>query len=296
MTTMREFYQRRGIPFIDGSSRDRHGRYGWLNTHCPICGDSKFHLGWNEEKHYFYCWQSGWHSIWEIFKEMFPNENIRELLAELDLLNRPVLPTKPQKRGVLRLPPGIGNLLPAHQQYLTQRGFSPDSLAKIWNVQGIGMLPAYPKFQWRLFIPIMSGNTTVSWTTRTIGNAKIPYIAAEKEQEAEFHKHLLYGEQFLTRYDTLIVTEGVFDVWNIGIGAVCTFGKAITAAQIRKISQYQRRIICFDNELKAQEVARQLCEELSLFSGTTIRVNLDADDPGSASKKEIRRLRKAFLE
>jgi len=296
MMTMRDFYQRRGIPFIDGTSRDRHGRFGWINTHCPICGDFKYHLGWNEEKHYFYCWQSGWHSIWEIFKEMFPNENIRELLAELDLQNRPVLAHTPRKRGVLRLPPGIGNLLPAHRNYLTRRGFSPDSLIETWNVQGIGMLPAYPQYQWRLFVPVLLGTTTVSWITRAIGDVKVPYLAAEKEQEAEPLKTLLYREQFLTHYDTVIVTEGVFDVWNIGIGAVGTFGKAVTSAQIRKISQYRRRIICFDNEPKTQEEAKKLCEELSLFPGTTIRVNLDADDPGSASKTEIRRIRKAFLE
>jgi hypothetical protein len=158
------------------------------------------------------------------------------------------------------------------------------------------MLPADPKYQWRLFIPVLSGNTIVSWTTRAIGNTKIPYIAAGKDQEIEPLKTLLYGEQFLTRYDTAIVTEGAFDVWNIGIGAVCTFGKAVTAAQIRKISQYQRRIICFDNEPDTQEEARKLCEELSLFPGTTIRVNLDADDPGSANKKEIALLRRVFLE
>ena len=296
MLSMRDFFQVRGIPFVDGASRDKHGRFGWINTHCPICGDAKYHLGFNEEKHYFYCWKSGWHSIWEIFKEMFPNENIRELLSELDLLPRLLPPKSPKKRGVLRLPPGIAPLLPAHRNYLTQRGFSPDSLVDTWNVQGIGMLPADPKYQWRLFVPVLSGNTIVSWTTRAIGNAKVPYIAADKDQEVEPLKTLLYGEQFLTHYDTVIVTEGVFDVWNIGIGAVCTFGKAVTAAQIRKISQYQRRIICFDNEPTTQEEARKLCDELSLFPGSTLRVNLDADDPGSASKQEIALLRKAFLE
>jgi hypothetical protein len=30
----------------------------------------------------------------------------------------------------------------------------------------------------------------------------------------------LYGEQYRTFYDTTIITEGVFDVFDIGIGAV----------------------------------------------------------------------------
>jgi hypothetical protein len=184
---------------------------------------------------------------------------------------------------VLRLPPGITPLLPAHRNYLAQRGFSPGKLAEIWNIQGIGILPSYPQYQWRIFVPVFSGDAVVSWTTRAIGNGNIPYRAAEKNQEVYPLKTLLYGEQFLTHYDTVIVTEGVVDVWNIGMGAVCTFGKAVTAAQIRKISRYQRRIICLDNEPDTQEEARKLCEELSLFPGTTLRVNLDADDPGSAS-------------
>ena len=293
---MRELFQIRGIPFVDGTSRNKHGRFGWINTHCPLCGDSKYHLGFNEERQYFYCWQSGWHSIWEILKEMFPNENIRELLSELDIQSHPAPTESRQKRGVLRLPPGIGDLLPPHRNYLAQRRFAPDSLSEIWKIQGIGLLPTHPKYQWRLFIPVVFGEHIVSWTTRAISDVKIPYIAANKEQEIEPLKTLLYGEQFLTRYDTVIVTEGVFDVWKIGIGAVCTFGKTITADQIRKISQYQRRIICFDNEENAQKEARILCDELSMFPGTTIRVNLDAEDPGCASEKEIRRLRKTFLE
>jgi len=296
MPTMREFFQERGIPFADGDSRTGRGRHGWLNTHCPMCGDTKFHLGFNEERHYFYCWRCGWHTAWAIFKELFPNENIRELLAELDLQQRPQPAETRQKRGVLRLPPGLADLLPAHRDYLTRRGFCPDTLAETWNIQGIGILPSYPKYQWRIFVPVLSGNTVASWTTRAIGNAKIPYMAADKDHEVFPLKTLLYGDHFLTHYDTVIVTEGVFDVWNIGIGAVCTFGKMVTASQLRKISRYQRRIICFDNEPTTQVEARKLCEELSLFPGTTLRVNLDADDPGSASKKEIALLRKTFLE
>ena len=50
---MRDFFQMRGIPFVDGASRDKHGRFGWINTHCPICGDAKYHLGFNDEEALF---------------------------------------------------------------------------------------------------------------------------------------------------------------------------------------------------------------------------------------------------
>jgi hypothetical protein len=130
---------------------------------------------------------------------------------------------------------------------------------------------------------------------KTCGSG-IPYISASKEQELQPIKTLLYGEQYRTFYDTIIVTEGVFDVFNIGIGAVATFGKLITASQLLRISKFARRVICFDNEPDTQEQAKRLCYELSLFPGETLNVCLDADDPGSACKKEIKRLRQLFLD
>jgi hypothetical protein len=77
---------------------------------------------------------------------------------------------------------------------------------------------------------------------------------------------------------------------------VAVFGKAVTPAQKYQISKFVRRIICFDNEPDTQEQAKQLCRELSIFSGETINVCLDAADPGSASADEIKRLRRLFLE
>jgi DNA primase len=290
-----DYLRMRGIEIV--GRENKHYREGWANLlYCPICGTNKGHLGYNIEKQYFNCFSCGWHSLWEILRELFPNENIHKILLEFELQTPAQLIKNTQERGSLVLPAKVGKLLPAHCLYLEQRGFNPKALVETWGIGGIGIDPVHPKLQWRIFIPVtdFKGNM-VSWTTRAIGH-KLPYISAAKNQEIQSIKTLLYGEQYRTFYDTVIVTEGVFDVFNIGVGAVAIFGKAVTSAQMYRISKFARRVICFDNEPDTQEQAKQLCRELSIFSGETINVCLDAADPGSAGQKEIKRLRRLFLE
>lgn len=82
----------------------------------------------------------------------------------------------------------------------------------------------------------------------------------------------------------------MFDAVAIGPNAVATLGKSLTRDQIVKISKYPRRIICFDSEDEAQEQAKELAGYLSLYSGVTDTVCLDAPDPATAPRKEINSL------
>jgi len=50
-----------------------------------------------------------------------------------------------------------------------------------------------------------------------------------------------------------------------------------------------------DKQPKAQRAAAVLAKQLQLFPGTTIVAELESDDPGSATDKEVAELRK-FLE
>ena len=116
------------------------------------------------------------------------------------------------------------------------------------------------------------------------------YISASAEQEKINHKHLIYGQDFC--HHSIIVVEGPLDAWRIGPGAGALFGTAFTTAQVRKIVKYPYRYIVFDSSAEAQRRARELAEQLSAFQGITETIELDAEDPGSASPKEIRRLRR----
>jgi DNA primase len=142
-----------------------------------------------------------------------------------------------------------------------------------------------------VFIPLFWRGKVVSWTTRSISpDASLRYVNAKPEQEAVSMKTLLYGEEHCN--NAVIVHEGPTDAWRTGCGAVATMGATYTKAQILRLSKYPKRIICFDSESDAQKRALALCDTLKVFSGTTLRVVLDAKDAGSATDKEIRLLRK----
>ncbi len=165
---------------------------------------------------------------------------------------------------------------------------NPGALESIWHVQGITLSRKVP---WRLFIPIEMNGFTVSWTTRSISDTTVPrYINATPKEEKLNPKSLLFGEDHVTH--GVIVVEGPFDVFKIGKGAVATMGVGYSQKQVARIAKYPLRVICFDNEREAQARAERLCRDLEVFQGETIKVNLSSKDPGSASDKELEKLRR----
>lgn len=130
----------------------------------------------------------------------------------------------------------------------------------------------------------------VSWTTRTIGNG-VRYLSARPEEEKLNHRHLLYGEDLVPGH-AIIVHEGPADVWRTGPGAVATFGTGFQRSQILKLSRYPTRVVCFDNEPAAQEMADKLCDLLVPFPGRTINVRLESGkDAADCDEEEIEQLR-----
>lgn len=107
------------------------------------------------------------------------------------------------------------------------------------------------------------------------------------------HKSILYGADLAK--SAVIVTEGPFDALRLGPGAVATLGLNVTQEQIWRLSAFPIRVIAFDSERKAQERARQLAEQLSIFPGRTSIMMTEGPDPGSASPREVRLIRRAVF-
>ena len=164
----------------------------------------------------------------------------------------------------------------------------PEEMAQIWGIKGIGVAP---RLSWRLFIPIHLEKEMVSWTTRAVGNNPQRYISASEKEESLPHKTLVYGQDLCSH--SIIICEGPGDAWKIGPGAGALFGTAYTPSQVRKLARHPYRFIVFDSSYEAQRKADELADQLAVFPGQTMRVELDAEDPGSASDQEIQRLRRA---
>ncbi len=263
---------------------------GWVEISCPWCGVGPDKRGLGlclDGRKYCSCWNCGSHRVVDALIETtkLPFREIASLLGTLE--SESGYTPKEQLRGKLVLPKGVGPLLKAHKRYLKSRGFDPEELTQLWKLQGIGICS---ELSWRLFIPIQYQGQTVSWTTRKLNDDGLRYITAKPEQEKISSKQLLFGEDYARH--SIIAVEGPFDVMRVGPGAGGTSGLEYSTTQVMKLSKYPTRIIVFDSSAAAQEVAKKLCYDLAPFPGKTMRVEIDAKDPGSASDKEIRLLRR----
>jgi hypothetical protein len=286
---LEDFLDKLGIHH-KGAGQDPHATEGWIQIQCPWCdtGTGKHHLGISVRTLWSSCWKCGPHSLLEVLSEITgePERSFSKALGSVDRIGTW---TGPKKRGKLVVPQGVGPLRNAHKRYLRLvRGLDPDDIQRLWGVQGISV--STRSLSWRLWIPITLHGETVSWTTRALSDTGMRYLSAPPHEESVSHKSLLFGEDYLRH--AVVVCEGPFDVFKIGPGAAAVLGTTYTRAQVLRMARYPLRIVCFDKEPEAQQRARTLCRELGPFDGRTWNVILDSKDPGSATDREIRRLRK----
>lgn len=282
--TIQELLKDLDVDFLE--SGHHHCRPGWIQLkHCVFCKSDNYHLGVNVAGLFAACWRCGGHSLYNILDEL----GVDRIKDTFRGLKRDYIPRERPKRTKLKEPAGRGPLLKAHLQYLEDRGFNPDKIQRLWHIEGIGRSS---RLSWRIYIPILHRETKVSWTTRAIGDrVSQRYVSASAEEEAVNHKELIYGLDYCVH--SIVIVEGPTDAWAVGPGAGALFGTAFTTAQLNKLSRIPNRFVCFDSSPPAQRKALGLTLELSAFPGATQNIVLDAKDPGSATPKELRLLRKA---
>lgn len=286
-----DFFKQYNVDFR-GVGEHHHVTVGWINVDCPDCSprSGKFRLGWNQRYRYFNCWLCGKLPTKETLAELsaLSVREVNKLFKDIEAdLTDPIR----VKRGKLVYPAGIGPLFTPHKDYLRERGFSPGEIESKWHVKGIGHMSPY--HAWSIWIPIEADGDIVSWTLRYIGEHSKRYHTAEPHQEKVFHKEVLYGEHHCKH--SCIVVEGPTDAWKIGPGAVATLGVKYTRAQMLAISRFPKKYVCFDSSKDAQRIANGLCAELSALDKEgyeTHNIQLDSEDPGSASNREIAQLRR----
>lgn len=286
-----EFLDAHDIDYV--TEGDHHCRPNWIQMKCPVCNDGSEsnHLGYSLHGNYANCWKCGPKPLPQLAALLtgLPYNRIRALLTSRTHGSGASL--KP--RGKLVMPSAVQPMLPAHRRYLRERGYDPEQLERLWNVQGIG--PA-SKLAWRLFVPVYLANTVVSWTTRSISkeSSALRWVSAKPEHEAISIKHLLYGWDYVRT--SAIVHEGPSDVWATGPGSVGVMGIGFSTKQILLLSRLSRVAVCFDAEPQAQKRASALCEVLMSYKIDVTQVTLESGkDSATASRKEMNQLRRLFL-
>lgn len=279
------------IGAIQAPPGHRHARDGWIQTACPFCmGSDGYHLGYNTQAGYFNCWRCGWHSELDVIATLShcTYSLAKELLATYQNgISRKV--NKEVKWGKVsetKLPSELP-LQSRDIQYLSGRGVDAKKVEALWGLRGSKIIGDY---KYRIIIPIHFGGRVVSYQGRIIRDGVDPkYKACRMEDEAIHHKTILYGLDRADAQSPVILVEGVVDAWAIGPGALASFGIDTMVEQINQLAHFPKVYVFFDPEPQAQARAKGIVAELLMRGTEAIHVPPGRKDPGSSTRKELRR-------
>lgn len=318
------FLQDSGIEY---RTEGRDVAEGWIGIKCPFCltPDPEFHLGINvSNSDYprniiscFRCGKKG--NIITLVKKLrtcnlsdFPtcknsSMNVDSYFNFESSLRSSGLPqsmvwddaaltfrnfqqTKHEKCQKFVFPDGTSrNFHKQHLDFLRYRRYDPDAVIPMYDVR------AY--FD-RLLFPVRAEGEAVTYVTRTTNiEGKGDYRACSKKNSRMFSKECLY-ELDRVRNRVCLVVEGIFDVWRMGPGAVCTFGVQWTREQLFLLVRTCDRVfVLFDTEPEAQEKADRLVWSLNSLGTESVRLELpeDVPDPDSLSDDDAKNMRKTIF-
>ena len=277
-----DLYHKYGTP--TAPEGHKHHRNGWVNIECPFCSDgnsSGYHLGFNTENAYFYCWRCGSHQVETVLMKLLriPYNQAKDI-ADTYKLHRKGFVRPSFTPGIVKIkkksfkfPSDVTDLKSPHKKYLINRGFDPQYLIDNWDIKGTGPTSTldHINYKYRILIPILWNEKPVTFQARDYtGKQAIKYLACPEERETIHHKHILYGHPSLWQKRRGILVEGVFDVWRLRLSACCTFGTGYTTEQVRvMVKMFDELYILFDPEPVAQKRASELKEELSFWGVKT---------------------------
>lgn len=273
----------------------KHCRPGWVNTECPFCtGNPGYHLGWNIQEEYYFCWRCGWHPP---VKTISILTNLNELEVQKILpsygINRTVLKQKITEKQIFELPSHLTHLKTLHKKYLRSRGFDPAELQEKWGLMGTGNYSKLGNvsYKFRIVIPFYWNGEIVSFDSRDITGKQLnKYQACPIEYEKIEHKSILYGNQEKWDPQLGICVEGPTDVWRMSELAFATSGIQYTQKQLRLIaSTFKRVAVLYDDDPQAQKQAKKLVADLK-FRGVNAWNVVIKGDPGALTDKEARKL------
>jgi DNA primase len=181
-----------------------------------------------------------------------------------------------------------GDLKPIHKKYLKKRGFDPGYLEDRYHIRGT----VSGDYKYRIIIPIYNrAGRLISYQGRTVIDSPVKYKGARLDESVSHYKHALYNINNCEGSGILVV-EGVFDVWRLGDGAVCTFGTSVPDQQVKEMAVFDRIFLLFDPEPAAQKKARKIALKLASLKKEVEMINLSSGDPADMSFSEAVRMKK----
>lgn len=281
----------------------------YYRVNCPFCTDTRKRL-WVNYQFARYPW------LVHCFNETYcmsgaGGQSRRQRLQQwlFDTTRPVVLHVEPgtvvddRPVGPIEMP---GDVIPVDQlppgnpaaSYLFNRGYDLRQLARSFGVGYVERVydpSQHRPLEGRIFIPIVQNGELVGWQGR--------YPADLKWKEVRFPKYynlrhmpkrkMLYNFDLARKYRTVVLTEGVTDVWSVGPCAVSILGSELTPQQRDMlVSAWSggTAVVLLDGD--AVENNRVMTMELNdVFSdrgGRVLSVPLPPDkDPGDLSQQAI---------
>ena len=276
---------------------------GWVNTKCIYCGGSSYKLGFNPTEDYCTCFACGLHNLKETLSKILsvPKKDIDDVIEQYK--TRTIILNKLNDKkttAVKNLVLPTDTFTPIERKYLKSRNFNPSYLHKKYNVVGGGIVGDW---KYRIIIPVIINGKIVSWTGRSIlEKSKLDELKIPRYKNLEIKKSVINPKECLFNLDnsknkTVVLTEGPFDVMRLGDDFICGFGTSLTQSQIKEIRlRYDKVFIMFDNEVEAQQKARNYGQMLSSV-GVDVEIvdaysDFNKNDGGELNDEEVKLIRK----
>lgn len=278
---------------IQTSTKGKNTAPGWIQIKCPMCRDDSNHGGFNIKSGMYNCWQCGTHQVTAIIRNLLNISNKEAFSIWRQYQTNFTYQSKEEIKHAEKVifPIGTGPLLKMHKDYLHKRKYEADKLEKEYSLKGTNHI-GEDKF--RIICPIYLNYQLISYIGRDITNkSDMRYKACSKENEVIHYKHTLYNIDQANK-DSVIIVEGVTDVWRLGNNSIATFGIKYTIEQLYMIAEkYNRVFVLFDPG--AEEQANDLALALSSLNIEAQIIFINKDDPGDMTDEEAQYLNKQLI-
>ena len=227
---------------------------------------------------------------------------LTRIMRDYGAFNRSIYVPSERKERAKTLEFPFKKFTKAESRYLESRGYNSQYLFEHFGVRGGGITGDW---KYRIIIPIYFNQKIVSWVARSILPSRviedrniIRYKNLSIEKSIINPKFVFFNLQN-SKKDSVILTEGAFDVMRYGDDCICSMGIDITDEQIQLLNLlYKKVYIFFDNEKGAQEKARQLCYTLASIGINAVIGNpcamFNKNDGGDLTQKEVNEIRSAI--
>jgi len=281
------------------SSGAKNVSSGWIGVNCPFCYDHSWHCGVNLKSNFFTCF---------ICKEKGPiNKLIRQIkgfsYAEINSIIEKyqktfvsdAQSTLTKKRNKSKYNPS--NILPKeassefpplHLNYLRSRNFEPNKIIREFNISACNNIG---KYKFRIIIPIIERKEIINFTARDVTNkSAFKYKHCPNDRALLPTGECVYGIDNIIG-DSALLVEGPFDVWRVGKGALCFFGKFISRQQSIKIMNAGVKNLFVMLDSDAENDFDKACENIFLGFERIEKIILSDGDPADLKDSDVRSLR-----